>query len=120
MDVSHFDGFAVVSTDTAGATRDHPAILAPRRGASRIGLERVFLYQPIFAKELKVIGSRTYFMSDFPLAIRLLAGKKIKVKPIISEILPLERFTEGLEHLEKEPERYVKVLVHPTPPAASF
>ncbi len=72
-------------------------------------------YQPIFAKELRVIGSRTYFMSDFPMAIRLLSAKKVRVKPIISEILPLERFTEGVEHLEKEPERYVKVLVHPAP-----
>jgi L-gulonate 5-dehydrogenase len=70
-------------------------------------------YQPIFAKELRVIGSRTYFMSDFPLAIRLLSTMKVKVKPIISEIIPLERFQEGLEHLEREPERYVKVLVHP-------
>jgi threonine dehydrogenase-like Zn-dependent dehydrogenase len=31
-------------------------------------------YQPIFAKELRVIGSRTYFLKDFPLAIRLLAS----------------------------------------------
>jgi len=75
-------------------------------------------YQPIFAKELKVIGSRTYFQSDFPVAIRLLATKKVRVKPIISEILPLERFTEGLEHLEREPGQYVKVLVRPTLPAA--
>jgi 2-desacetyl-2-hydroxyethyl bacteriochlorophyllide A dehydrogenase len=70
-------------------------------------------YQPIFAKELRVIGSRTYFMKDFSTAIRLLQSKKIRVKPIISEVLPLSRFEEGLEHLEKEPEKYVKVLVQP-------
>jgi threonine dehydrogenase-like Zn-dependent dehydrogenase len=71
-------------------------------------------YQPIFAKELRVIGSRTYFMKDFPLAIRLMQTKKIRVKPIISEIVPLARFNEGLDHLEREPEKYVKVLVRPT------
>ncbi len=68
-------------------------------------------YRPVFAKELRVIGSRTYFMKDFDLAIRLLQAKKIKVKPIISEIIPLSRFREGIEHLEQEPEKYVKVLV---------
>jgi threonine dehydrogenase-like Zn-dependent dehydrogenase len=71
-------------------------------------------YQPIFAKELRVIGSRTYFMKDFPLAIRLMQAKKIRVKPIVSEIIPLARFNEGLDHLEREPEKYVKVLVRPT------
>jgi len=72
-------------------------------------------YQPIFAKELRVVGSRTYFLKDFPLAIRLLQTKKIRVKPIISEIIPLARFHEGVDHLEREPEKYVKVLVRPNP-----
>lgn len=71
-------------------------------------------YQPIFAKELRVIGSRTYFMKDFPLAIRLMQAKKVRVKPIISEVIPLASFQEGLEHLERDPEKYVKVLVRPT------
>jgi threonine dehydrogenase-like Zn-dependent dehydrogenase len=53
-------------------------------------------------------------MKDFPLAIRLMQTKKIRVKPMISEIVPLDRFHEGLDHLEKEPEKYVKVLVRPT------
>jgi 2-desacetyl-2-hydroxyethyl bacteriochlorophyllide A dehydrogenase len=71
-------------------------------------------YSPIFAKELHVIGSRTYFMRDFPEAIRILTSKKVRVKPIISQILPLEKFAEALDHLEKEPERYVKILLRPT------
>jgi molybdopterin molybdotransferase len=36
--VSHFDGFAVMSADTVGATRDFPAILVLVKGASRVGL----------------------------------------------------------------------------------
>jgi L-iditol 2-dehydrogenase/L-gulonate 5-dehydrogenase len=70
-------------------------------------------YQPIFAKELRVIGSRTYFMKDFPFAIRLMQAKKIRVKPIISAVIPMTNFHEGLQNLEKEPEKYVKVLVRP-------
>lgn len=72
-------------------------------------------YVPIYGKELQVIGSRTYFMKDFSEAIRLLNSKKINVKPIISLILPLERFAEGVENLEKKPEKYVKILIRPTP-----
>jgi molybdopterin molybdotransferase len=37
-DVSHFDGFAVVSAETVGATRDFTRTLALVRGASRVGL----------------------------------------------------------------------------------
>ncbi len=70
-------------------------------------------YQPVFARELRVVASRTYFMSDFPAAIRLLSSGKVKVKPMVSAILPLDRFSEGLERLEREPEKYIKVLVSP-------
>jgi len=38
LDASHFDGFAVVSADTRGATGDSPVSLASRRGAGRLGL----------------------------------------------------------------------------------
>jgi 2-desacetyl-2-hydroxyethyl bacteriochlorophyllide A dehydrogenase len=112
--------FDVVTTEKT--LENSQAMLRPDGTLVLVGLPHLpglgVPYQPIFAKELRVIGSRTYFLSDFPLAIRLLSTKKVKVKPIISEILPLERFTAGLEHLEKEPERYVKVLVRPTPAAA--
>lgn len=70
-------------------------------------------YQNIFAKELKVIGSRTYFMDDFPEAIELLGTGKVTVRPLISTILPLDRFAEGVDLLEKEPERHVKIMIDP-------
>ena len=37
-DVSHFDGFAIISADTLGATHDSPAVLTLRREANRVGL----------------------------------------------------------------------------------
>ena len=70
-------------------------------------------YRNIFAKELKVIGSRTYFMDDFPEAIQLLDTQQVNVRPMISKILPLDRFAEGVELLEKEPRKYIKILINP-------
>ena len=70
-------------------------------------------YRPIFAKELHIIGSRTYFKHDFSEAIRLLRAGKVRVQPLISHILPLERFAEAVEQLEKNPAEYVKVLIQP-------
>ena len=98
--------------------RDSQAMLRPGGTLVLVALPHVeglgVPYQPIFAKELRIIGSRTYFMKDFPLAIRLLQAKKIQVKPIISEVIPMASFQKGLEQLEREPEKYVKVLVRPT------
>ncbi len=70
-------------------------------------------YRTLFAKELKAIGSRTYFMDDFPEAIQLLSRQEVAVKPMISKILPLDRFAEAVDLLEREPDRYVKVLINP-------
>jgi len=70
-------------------------------------------YRGLFAKELKAIASRTYFMDDFPEAIQLLNTQQVNVRPMISKILPLDRFAEGVELLEKEPESYIKILINP-------
>lgn len=110
--------FDVVTTEKT--LENSEAMLRPDGVLVVVGLPHIpglgIPYQPIFAKELRVVGSRTYFMSDFPAAIRLLSSGKIRVQPIISEILPLDRFAEGLEHLEKEPGKYIKVLVRPSQP----
>jgi 2-desacetyl-2-hydroxyethyl bacteriochlorophyllide A dehydrogenase len=71
-------------------------------------------YLPIYSKELQVVSSRTYFKEDFPEAIRLLHAKRIEVRPMISRIFPMERFGEAIDLLEKEPEKYVKILIRPT------
>jgi L-gulonate 5-dehydrogenase len=115
-------GLADVVFDVVGFKRtleDSQAMLRPDGTLVLVALPHIeglgVPYQPIFAKELRVIGSRTYFLKDFPLAIRFIQKKKIRVKPIISEIIPLTRFQEGLDHLEREPDKYVKVLVRPNP-----
>jgi 2-desacetyl-2-hydroxyethyl bacteriochlorophyllide A dehydrogenase len=70
-------------------------------------------YRDIFAKELKVIGSRTYFMEDFPEAIEKLRTERVNARPLVSKVLPLHRFAEGVDLLEREPEQYVKILINP-------
>lgn len=72
---------------------------------------QVLPYRSLFAKELNVIGSRTYFMEDFPESIKLLHTQRINVRPLISKILPLDQFTQGVELLEKQPEKYFKILI---------
>jgi 2-desacetyl-2-hydroxyethyl bacteriochlorophyllide A dehydrogenase len=70
-------------------------------------------YRNVFQKELRVVGTRTYFFQDFPEAISLLHSHQIEVRPLLGKILPLERFGEGIELLEKQPERYFKILISP-------
>ena len=70
-------------------------------------------YQPAFAKELNVIGSRTYFLNDFPEAIELLASGRINAASLIGKILPLAGFAEGLQLLEEQPQKYFKVILSP-------
>jgi len=70
-------------------------------------------YRNVFQKELRVIGTRTYFLEDFPEAISLLHHKRVNVKLLLGKILPLDRFGEGIELLEKEPEKYFKILMSP-------
>ena len=70
-------------------------------------------YQKVFAKELKVIGSRTYFMEDFPEAIDLLGKEKVLVKPLLSETLPLGKLSDAADLLEQQPGKFIKILVSP-------
>jgi 2-desacetyl-2-hydroxyethyl bacteriochlorophyllide A dehydrogenase len=70
-------------------------------------------YRAIFAKELTVIGSRTYFMEDFPEAIELLRTQRVNPRRLISKILPLHRFAEGIDLLEGKPEEHIKIMINP-------
>ncbi|NVL91864.1 MAG: alcohol dehydrogenase catalytic domain-containing protein [Desulfobacterales bacterium] len=113
-------GMADVVFDAVGTQKtvtDAGEILRPGGHLMLIALPHIenlgISYRTIFAKELKAIGSRTYFMDDFPEAIRLLGTGHVTVRPLISKILALDRFAEGVELLEREPEKYIKVLINP-------
>jgi threonine dehydrogenase-like Zn-dependent dehydrogenase len=106
--------FDVVSSKKTLMDAEH--ILCPNGLLVLVGLphpeDQGIPYRYVFGKELRIIGSRTYFMEDFPESIRLLSEKQVTVEPLISKILPLDRFTEGVELLEGEPENYIKVLIN--------
>jgi L-iditol 2-dehydrogenase len=107
--------FDIVATQRT--VEESIAALRPGGTLVLVGLPHVeglgIPYLSIFAKELQVFGTRTYFMEDFPEAIRLLSVKKVKVKPIISAVSSLGNFTESLDLLEKVPEKYLKILITP-------
>ncbi len=68
-------------------------------------------FELIFKKELRVVGSRTYFMSDFAEAIDILAAGRLDLRPLVSLTLPLEQLSRGVDLLVKEPGRHVKILI---------
>ena len=48
-------------------------------------------------KQLSVTGSHDYTPHDFTTALKLIACKTVKVKPLISHVLPLEKVKEGFD-----------------------
>jgi (R,R)-butanediol dehydrogenase/meso-butanediol dehydrogenase/diacetyl reductase len=111
--------FDVVSTKKT--LMDAEMMLRPNGVLVLVGLphpeDQGIPYRYVFGKELRIIGSRTYFIEDFPEAIELLNKGKVKVQPMVSKTLPLDRFAEGVTLLEKEPGNYMKILINPFPPA---
>jgi threonine dehydrogenase-like Zn-dependent dehydrogenase len=53
-------------------------------------------------------------MEDFPEAIELLRTGRVNPRRLISTILPLHRFAEGVDLLEKKPEEYIKIMINPS------
>ncbi len=108
--------FDVVATRQT--LQDSQTMLCPNGKLILVGFphdrETGIPYIPAFFKELQVIACRSFFMRDFPEAIRLLSSRKIDVKPMISQTFPLEKFSEAIDCLEKMPDKYMKVLVRPS------
>jgi len=67
--------------------------------------------EQIVYKELKMIGSFSHIPSCWEEAIRLLQQKKIMLKPLISDRLPLNQWKIGFEKTEKH--QGLKVLLYP-------
>lgn len=60
-------------------------------------------------KELDVRGSRSS-VKDFPLAIDMVAGKKVNVKSIISKVVGIDELPESVKLLADKPADYLKIV----------
>ncbi len=58
-------------------------------------------FEQIAYKEAKVTGSLGQNWLNWNLAIKLLKNKRIQILPLVSEVLPLDRWKEGFNNFEK-------------------
>lgn len=58
----------------------------------------------LFRRDLRVIGSFAVNQT-FPDAIALIEGGAVQVEPLVSHVVPLESFAEGLRLAERDPDR---------------
>jgi 2-desacetyl-2-hydroxyethyl bacteriochlorophyllide A dehydrogenase len=67
----------------------------------------------VTVKEIEIRGSYGYTSNDFKQALNLIVEEKVKVKPLITHILPLKDITKGFEILSKGSENVIKVVLKP-------
>ena len=65
----------------------------------------------VTVKEIQIRGSYGYTTDDFKRAVQLISTGKVKVKPLITHILPLSDITKGFEILSNEKENAIKVVL---------
>jgi 2-desacetyl-2-hydroxyethyl bacteriochlorophyllide A dehydrogenase len=68
--------------------------------------------QQFFARELALVGCRTYEPVDFDRAIRIAASGRIDLKAMVSDVLPLGDIVRGFEKMAKGGP-VMKVLLDP-------
>ena len=76
------------------------------------GARATFVPYDVFRKDLSIIGSFAVCRT-FQESIALIQSGAVRVEPLISHRLPLERFGEGLELAEGAPERMKVQLILP-------
>lgn len=68
------------------------------------------VFQELIWKEAKIIASRVSH-GDYPAVIKNLEENNLHPELLISEIFPAERIQEAFQLIEKEPARYLKILL---------
>ncbi len=67
----------------------------------------------IVTRELQVRGSYAYAQDDFRRALNYLCSRKIDVKPLITNVMPLEKVKEGFEMLSEKRGNVLKIILTP-------
>ncbi len=73
-------------------------------GVTPRGAKATFVPYDVFRKDLSIIGSFAVNRT-FQESIAMIQGGAVRVEPLISHRLPLDRFTEGMELAERDPKR---------------
>jgi len=110
-----------VIIDTAGAIETPINATEWVRPGGRVVLVAIYTSTPkydfntIVAKEIKVIGSLGYHINDVKAAINLIAQKKVLTKPLISEIIGINRvLTYGYPKMLAKSKDIFRILVDPS------
>lgn len=112
---SYEGGVDVVINFTGGDTW-HPTLRCVKRGGRILVCGATAGYDPkedlryIWSFELQVIGSNSFYDDNLQALMGLIAGGKMK--PVIDNVLPLERAVEGLRLIESR-EVFGKIVVTP-------
>lgn len=67
----------------------------------------------VTVKEIVIRGSYGYTSDDFKQALKLIATGEVKVKPLISHVLPLRDIAKGFDILSRGAENVIKVILKP-------
>jgi len=67
----------------------------------------------VVVKEIEIRGSYGYTSDDFEQALNLIAKGKVKVKPLITHVLPLRDIARGFDILSRGAENVIKVVLKP-------
>jgi 2-desacetyl-2-hydroxyethyl bacteriochlorophyllide A dehydrogenase len=65
----------------------------------------------VAVKEIMIQGSYGYTSDDFKQALKLIASGKVKVKPLITHVLPLIDIAKGFDILDRKKENAIKVVL---------
>lgn len=111
-----YDGGVDVVINFTGGDTWAPTLKCVKRGGKILVCGATAGYDPkedlryIWSFELKVIGSNSFYDDNLKALMDLI--QKGRMKPVIDEVLPLERAAEGLRMIEKR-EVFGKVVVTP-------
>lgn len=112
---SHDGGVDVVINFTGGDTWG-PTLRCVKRGGKILVCGATAGYDPkedlryVWSFELKIIGSNSFYDENLKALMDLI--QQGKMKPVIDEVLPLERAAEGLRLIENR-EVFGKVIITP-------
>ncbi len=70
-----------------------------------------FPHYSVYYKELSVIGSRGMRPTDYENGTRIVTSGQIDLKPLVTEVLPLERVREGMDTVANDPGKALRIVI---------